>query len=259
MKPTALVFFDLDGTLLNEESLVDEDVKEALVQLKDKGAVPFIATGRSPLEIQHVLEETVIDSFITLNGQYIQYEGKEVFRNVIPQSLVDGLKKMTSEKNLPLSLYSSDKIRATRYSETLKQAYNFIHEEPPAVDESFDEKEEILMMLVLNEDKSLDQEFVEGFPELSFYRNTPYSMDTITKGQNKAKGIDALLESINMHDISLYAFGDGANDKEMLKRADYSVAMANGLDDVKAVADYVTSSNKDGGIVEGLKHYKLID
>lgn len=66
MKPTALVFFDLDGTLLNEESLVDEDVKEALVQLKDNGAVPFIATGRSPIEIQHVLKETVIDSFITL-------------------------------------------------------------------------------------------------------------------------------------------------------------------------------------------------
>ncbi|MCC5894446.1 MAG: Cof-type HAD-IIB family hydrolase [Alkalibacterium sp.] len=259
MKPTALVFFDLDGTLLNEESLVDEEVKKALVELKEKGAVPFIATGRSPIEIQHVLEETVIDSLISLNGQFIQYEGEEVYRNVIPKSLVTGLKELTDKKNMPLSLYSSDKIRATRYSETLKNAYNYIHEAPPAIDRDLDEEEDILMMLVLNADASLDKEIIDAFPELSFYRNTPYSIDTITKDHSKATGIDALLESINMQDVPLYAFGDGANDKEMLERVDHSVAMANGLDDVKELADYITSSNTEGGIIEGLKHFNLID
>lgn len=259
MKPNALVFFDLDGTLLNEDSLVDEEVKEALIQLKDKGAVPFIATGRSPLEIQHVLNDTVIDSYITLNGQYIQYEGKEVYRNVIPHSLVDRLKQMTSEKNMPLSLYSPDKIRATRSNETLTDAYNFIHENPPKIDGSLAEKEDILMMLVLNADPSLDQAYIDAFPELSFYRNTPYSMDTIIKGHSKATGIDALLRSIKMEDVPLYAFGDGTNDKEMLERSDFSVAMANGIDEVKAIADYVTASNTEGGVIEGLKHYKLID
>ncbi|MER2064506.1 MAG: Cof-type HAD-IIB family hydrolase [Alkalibacterium sp.] len=259
MKPTALVFFDLDGTLLNEESLVDEEVKEALVELKEKGAVPFIATGRSPLEIQHVLDETVIDSFITLNGQYIQFEGEEVYRNVIPTELVDRLKQMTSEKGMPLSLYSSNKIRVTQYNETVKKAYNFIHENPPEVDASLDEREDILMMLVINDDPSRDQPYFDAFPELSFYRNTPYSIDTITKGHSKATGIDALLKAVDMEDIPLYAFGDGANDKEMLERADHSVAMANGIDAVKAVADYVTSSNTEGGLIEGMKHYDLID
>ncbi|WP_423188634.1 Cof-type HAD-IIB family hydrolase [Alkalibacterium sp. f15] len=259
MKPTALVFFDLDGTLLNKKSKVDEEVKEALVQLKEKGAVPFIATGRSPLEIQHVLDDTVIDSFICLNGQYIQYEGEEVYRNVIPKSLVNRLKQMTTEKKLPLSLYSTDKIRATRYSETLKYAYNYIHEDPPEIDSAFGEKEEILMMLVLNKDSSLDHELIDALPELSFYRNTPYSMDTITKGHSKATGIDALLKSIEMENVPLYAFGDGPNDIEMLERADYSVVMDNGTDDVKEAADYITASNTDGGIVEGLKYYKLID
>lgn len=259
MKPKALVFFDLDGTLLNNESLVDDEVKEALAELKDKGAVPFIATGRSPIEVQHVIEDTVIDSFITLNGQYIQYEGKEVFRNVIPKDLVVELKQVTTDKNMAMSLYSADKIRATHHNETIKKAYSYIHEDPPAVDESFDMREEILMMLILNEDSSLDKEITDAFPTLSFYRNTPYSIDTITKGHNKAKGIDALIEAVNLKDIPIYAFGDGANDLEMLKRADYSVAMANGLGEVKEVADYVTSANTEGGLVEGLRHFKLID
>lgn len=259
MKPTALVFFDLDGTLLNEESMVDEEVKEALVQLKEKGAVPFIATGRSPIEIQHVLKDTVIDSYLTLNGQYIQFEGEEVYRSVIPKPLIERLKLMTREKNIPLSLYSSDKIRATFYNKTLKKAYNFIHENPPEIDNSIDEKEAILMMLLINEDSSIDQSFIDAFPELSFYRNTPYSVDTTIKGNSKATGIDALLDSIKMKDIPVYAFGDGSNDKEMLVRADYSVAMANGLDEVKEVADFVSTSNLDGGIIKGLKHFNLID
>ncbi|GEK91805.1 Cof-type HAD-IIB family hydrolase [Alkalibacterium kapii] len=259
MKPKALVFFDLDGTLLNNESTVDDEVKEALVQLKENGAVPFIATGRSPLEIQHVLEDTVIDSFITLNGQYIQYEGKEVYRNTIPKSLVKRLKKMTAENDMPLSLYTSDKIRATKYNPTLKNAYNFIHENPPEIDASLGENDDILMMLIINEDATLDKPYLEAFPELSFYRNTPYSMDTITKGHSKASGIDALLEAIDMKDVPLYAFGDGSNDKEMLERVDYGVAMKNGVDEVKEVADYVTSANTEGGLIEGLKHYDLID
>lgn len=259
MKPKALVFFDLDGTLLNDQSLVDEDVKEALAQLKDNGAVPFIATGRSPIEVQHIIEDTVIDSFITLNGQYIQFEGKEVFRNVIPKEVVTDLKKLTSEKNMALSLYSADKIRATYHNETIKKAYGFIHEDPPAIDDSLDLNEEILMMLVINEDSSIDHEITDVFSNLSFYRNTPYSIDTISKGHNKAKGIDALLDSTGLSGIPLYAFGDGANDKEMLERVDHSVAMANGLDEVKELADYITSANTDGGVIEGLRHFNLID
>lgn len=37
MKPTALVFFDLDGTLLNQHSEVEEEVIEALEAVKAKG------------------------------------------------------------------------------------------------------------------------------------------------------------------------------------------------------------------------------
>ncbi|EXJ22640.1 Hydrolase (HAD superfamily) in cluster with DUF1447 [Alkalibacterium sp. AK22] len=259
MKPTALVFFDLDGTLLNADSMIDEDVKKALSELKQKGAVPFIATGRSQIEIQHILEETVIDSYITLNGQYIHYEGEEVFRNVISPSIVKKMKNLTAEKNLALSLYSPDKIRATFHNDTIRKAYGFIHEEPPAVDAELDEKEDILMMLVLNEEPANDHQITQSFDDLSFFRNTPFSIDTISKGHNKAKGIDALLDAAGMTDVPLYAFGDGANDKEMLSRADHSVAMANGLNEVKELADYVTSANTDGGIREGLKHFGLID
>lgn len=256
--PKTLVFFDLDGTLLNNKSEVDQEVTVALEKLKENGGVPFIATGRSPLEIQHVLDTTPIESFITLNGQYIMYEGKEIYRSQMPQELLIRLKQAADERSLAVAFYTSDKIRVTHTSQEVESAYNFIHSKRPPVDAEIHLNEEVLMALILTMDTAMDDQLRKLFPELSFYRNTPYSIDVITKGNSKATGIQELVKLMNFDTVPTYAFGDGPNDLEMLTHADYSVAMANGVDLVKNAADYITSSHIEGGIVEGLEFYDLI-
>ena len=54
------------------------------------------------------------------------------------------------------------------------------------------------------------------------------------------------------------AFGDGGNDISMLLKAGVGVAMGNANDNVKAMANYVTSSADDGGIYKALKHFEVI-
>ena len=256
--PKALVFFDLDGTLLNNKSEVDQEVTLALETLKENGGVPFIATGRSPLEIQHVLDTTPIESFITLNGQYIMYEGKEIYRSQMPKELLIRLKEAADDLDLAVSFYTSDKIRVTYTSQEVERAYNFLHAKAPAVDAAIHLNEEVLMALILTTDTSIDDQFREKFPELSFYRNTPFSIDVITKGNSKATGIQELVKLMQFDNIPTYAFGDGPNDLEMVSHADYGVAMANGIDVLKNTADYITSSHVEGGIIEGLEFYDLI-
>lgn len=258
LQPKSFVFFDLDGTLLNNESKVEPEVVKALEQMQLDGHIPFIATGRSPMEIEFVLESTTIDSFITLNGQYIVYQGKEIYRKSIAKETLIRLKQATEEREFALSFYTSEKIRATRETSSLKKAYQFIHSEAPSIDDSFHLTEEILMALVLSTQKEEDAYFREHFPELSFYRNTPYSMDTISKGNSKATGIKALMKALELEHLPTYAFGDGANDREMIDYVDYGVVMGNGLPDLKQRATYVTAENTKGGIIEGLKYFDLI-
>ncbi|XOS90554.1 HAD hydrolase family protein [Brevibacillus laterosporus] len=43
-----VIFFDMDGTLLNEQKQIPEDAREALRQLQESGIHTVIATGRSP-------------------------------------------------------------------------------------------------------------------------------------------------------------------------------------------------------------------
>ena len=256
MEPKSFVFFDLDGTLLNNESKVEPEVVEALEKMQLNGHIPFIATGRSPREIQFVLEATTIDSFITLNGQYVVYEGEEVHRSSIATDTLIRLKEATENREFALSFYTPEKIRTTRQTSILKEAYSFIHAAVPAIDGFLNE--EILMALILSTNKEEDSYFREQFPELSFYRNTPFSIDIIPKGNSKAIGITELMKKVGMEHLPTYAFGDGSNDIEMIEHVDYGVAMGNGLPILKEKAAYVTSENTQGGIVEGLKYFELI-
>ena len=48
------------------------------------------------------------------------------------------------------------------------------------------------------------------------------------------------------------AIGDSSNDVAMLKRAGCSIAMGNGTDEVKALADYVTATVEEDGIWKAL-------
>jgi len=258
LKPKSFVFFDLDGTLLNNESEVEPEVVKALEQMQLNGHIPFIATGRSPLEIQFILKSTTIDSFISLNGQYIVYQGKEVHRSSISTDTLIRLKQATEERYFALSFYTSDKIRATRETSSLKKAYQFIHSDAPSIDGSLHLTEEILMALILSTNKEEDAYFKKHFPELSFYRNTPYSIDTIPKGNSKATGITELMKKMAFENLPTYAFGDGPNDIEMIDHVDYGISMGNGIPVLKEKATYVTSGNTHGGIIEGLKYFDLI-
>ena len=82
--------------------------------------------------------------------------------------------------------------------------------------------------------------------------------DVIYKDASKAEGIKALLEYYGMSREDVIAFGDSMNDYDMIHYVQHGIVMGNGLDEVKAVADYVTSDLHKDGIYNGLHHFGLI-
>ena len=228
------VFFDLDGTLLNGESKVDKATAEAIQTLKDNGYEPFIATGRSPAETRDIMESANIHSGIFMNGQVVLYQGERVYSSEIPTETVERFHQMVKE-----------------------DGYGFIHTNPPALNADFYKENPINMMLFISLPPAEDK-YKVAFPNLDFLRNTPYSVDVISKGNSKAEGIKRFLEHLNQKDAETYAFGDGPNDIEMLQAVTHPVAMGNALPVLKEIAEFITTNNTDNGIVNGLKHYGLI-
>ena len=78
------------------------------------------------------------------------------------------------------------------------------------------------------------------------------------RGMNKADGLQELIDQLGIARGEVASFGDNYNDVEMLKLAGTAVAMGNAVDEVKALADYVTTSSDQDGIAHALAHLGCI-
>lgn len=62
-----LIFFDIDGTLYNDDKEMSEHTKETIRKLQENGHILAIATGRAPFMLQEVIKETGITNYISFN------------------------------------------------------------------------------------------------------------------------------------------------------------------------------------------------
>ena len=83
-------------------------------------------------------------------------------------------------------------------------------------------------------------------------------MDVIPEKGGKVAGIRRFLEDFSISQEEIMAFGDGENDMDMLKFAGIGIAMGNADTQVKAIADEVTESVDENGVVRALYRHGLL-
>ncbi|MCG4281476.1 Cof-type HAD-IIB family hydrolase [Lacticaseibacillus saniviri] len=258
----AATFFDLDGTLFDNDKQVPPENRQALAELKANNVLPVIATGRNHWEIAPMLEANHIDTLVGANGAYVWYKGEAIVKNVIDTDVLNRVTQVAKEDGLPIAFYNENTVAITMKNQMTQNNYKLVHQDQPREDPDFYQKGPVFMFLLFTPQKPIEADmqakYEKLFPELTFYRNSPYAIDVVNHGVTKATGIQALLKQPELAEATTYAFGDGNNDIPMLEFADYGVAMGNALPQVAAVAQFQTTSNLDGGIVNGLKHYHLI-
>lgn len=253
-----LVFFDLDGTLLDDKSQVSADNKRALDQLRQNGYLPIIATGRSIAELGDVLEQAEISSVVMMNGMAIYSDGKEVFSETIATETIEKLIKTARDLGEEIAYYTPTEIVLSGNCQGLTDHFVHFDGSQPQVDSDFYRTTAINMLLVGTADKSHDAIYHERVPELHFFRNSPYSIDVTKLGVDKGTGVAQMKQVLGLTDLPTYAFGDGLNDLPLLKAVDFPVAMANAVPEIKAAASYVTGHHLKDGIRQGLQHFGLI-
>lgn len=251
----AVTFFDLDGTLLDAHSQITSEVTNAITRLKENQVLPLIATGRTLVEIKPIMQASGIDSAIVMNGQFIQVAGEKIYSDEFSLEECQKMSQHASLMGHELAFYNDQHIWCSGHSEILKNAYAYIHSDVPEIDPSFADKT-VNMMLVLSEDG--DEHYLEHFPEMTFYRNGPYSIDTVRKGVSKGSGVKNLLNTLALPKVPTFAFGDGINDLALFDACQHKIAMGNARIELKERSSYVTKKNTEGGIVHALQHFGLI-
>ncbi|API93744.1 phosphatase [Virgibacillus pantothenticus] len=253
-----MVFLDIDGTILTATNEIPGSTKEAIKKMQDNGVYVAIATGRAPFMFDHIREALNIQSFVSFNGQYVVFEGEEVYKNPIKEDDLFRLNQAITERKYPIVFSSHQQMKASvsrhPFIEESLKSMDFGY---PEVDPNFYQSGPIYQALLFCKQEE-EMQLADQHHTLDFIRWHEYSCDIIPMGGSKAIGVQKLMEASGLAVEDTYAFGDGLNDMEMLKEIGTGVAMGNAIADLKQVADYITDDVDKDGLAKGLKHFALI-
>ncbi|MEK4221190.1 Cof-type HAD-IIB family hydrolase [Bacillus sp. FSL W8-0116] len=253
-----IVFFDIDGTLVNKDSTIPLDTKEAIRKLKERNIEVSFATGRAPFHFRHIAEELGIDSFVSFNGSYVVYKGKVIFEKPIHPASLEQLEQYSHRFNHPIVYLSHKECYANKKQHPhVVESFQFLKLESPGFQPYYWKYTSIYQALLYCQEHE-ETHYLEKFNDLSFIRWHPLSMDVLPSDLSKAKGIAAMLQHLKLSPDDAVAFGDGLNDKEMLSYVGMGIAMGNAHEEVKPFADFTTKHVNDGGIRYGLEYLELI-
>ena len=213
------IFFDVDGTLISHRKhAVPVSTIHAIARLRKQGILTFVATGRHPIELKKLLPESLeFDAYLCLNEMYMNYAN-----DLVAEVQRDISSDVSSTKDISNVL-----------------------------------QEEILQVIPYGLDDVEISTVLDYMPHCKATSWHKRARDIIVKEGGKDIGIQEILQYYNLDLSQIMAFGDGDNDVKMLEIACVAVAMGNGNENVKAVADYVTDDIDEDGIVNALYHYGI--
>jgi Cof subfamily protein (haloacid dehalogenase superfamily) len=254
-----IVFFDIDGTLLDHEKQIPKRTKEAIYKLKENGIYVAIATGRAPFMFRSLIEELEIETFVSFNGQYVVFENDVIYKNPLPTSEIEALLEEAKTKEHPVVFMNHQEMKGNIEHHTyIEESMGSLKFDHPPYDPTYYQENEIYQALLFCREEE-EEQYLQKYPNFKFVRWHPYSTDILPSGGSKAEGIKKLISRLNFSMKDVYAFGDGLNDIEMLQSVGTGVAMGNAHPIVKKAANVVTRDVADDGIYEGLKMLNLID
>lgn len=274
------VFFDIDGTLVNDRKSVLKSTKEAIKIVKDQGVLVGVATGRGPFFVKDLMNDLDLDFAVTYNGQYIFNKERVLFASPIDKRSLRQVIAYAKKNRKEIAMGMRQDVVGSRImsfglsplsqlvsrfvpkflTRTVSHSFNRMVSKalPQKEDDLLDLiNQPIYQVLMLMTPEESNQAASE-FEYLKFTRSNPFAADIINQGNSKLEGIRRVGKEYGFDLNQVMAFGDSDNDLEMLAGVGMSVAMGNGSSSVKEVAKHITTSNQEDGIHKALEHFGVL-
>ena len=259
-KKIKIIFFDIDDTLRNSKTgFVPSTIPRVFQQLREKGILTGIATGRGIFGVVPEIQELKPDFFVTLNGAYIEdKKGNVIYSNKIAKDKVEEYIAWTKEVGIDYGLVGSHAAKLSRRTEMISQAIDPIYPNLD-VDPDFYQKEDIYQMWTF-EDQGDDLTLPKSLAStLRMVRWHEHSSDVMPISGSKAAGVAKVVDQLGLKPENVMVFGDGLNDLELFDYAGISVAMGVSHDKIKEKADYITKTLEEDGIFDALEGFGMVE
>ncbi|MBO7331462.1 MAG: Cof-type HAD-IIB family hydrolase [Alistipes sp.] len=253
------IFFDIDGTLVSFKShTVPESARRAIARLREQGVKVFIATGRLMKHVA-IVNDIEVDGYITVNGGYcITSAGEVIFESAFPRATVERVIDLSEQYGFDLNVMTHQDMYVSSMGERVKKIASMINIMPTVADVRAIAATQPVVQMCPYISRELEQEIMPLLPDCVGSRWIETFMDLNVRGVDKSLGIQQVMNYYGLTMAEAMAFGDGGNDLPMVRDAAVGVAMGNACDELKAVADYITSSVDEDGVSRALEHFGLI-
>lgn len=250
---------DMDGTLLDSNGFMSEEIYDIITELKDMGIIFAAASGRQLESLKKrfmPVDNDII--YLAENGNYVLYKGEELYSNVLKRETVDevieairGIDKSTAflcgkkhayavdEKLIKFMrqpIFGYDIVKVNDFSEVKDDILKI------SLFDSVDPRERSLKILAPKYENKLNMA-VSGYN----------SLDIMSIGASKGTALKEIFSKFGINKNEAIAFGDNFNDIEMLEEVGVSYAMGNAEEYVKSKALHVIGSNNENAVIETLK------
>ncbi|EHA8590481.1 endoribonuclease YBEY, chloroplastic [Cocos nucifera] len=213
------IFCDLDGTLLNSRSQITPMTAEAIREAISRGVSIVIATGKACL--------------------------------------------FSLKHEVPLIAFCQDRC-FTLFEHPLVDSLHTVYHEPkaevmPSVEHLL-AAAEVQKLIFLDTAEGVSSTLRPHWTEATKGRAgviqaMPDMLEIVPDGTSKGNGVKMLLDHLGVTAKEVMAIGDGENDVEMLQLVSLGVALANGSEKAKAVADVIGATNDEDGVAKAIYQY----
>ena len=246
-----LVAADMDGTLLNRDRKITQYTQNVIKKAMAQGVYFVPATGRAVnalppelkemdknhfemdrvLELMDFLKQFDLMESISLNGQ--SYANKKEMENIDYYELDSNTKAI---------------VQGSRV--LVDDLEMFVKEQSTTV-------EKTTLLFKTMEERRRAADALSKIEDIQFSSSLPKNLEISKKGCNKGDGLFHLAKILNIQKEEIMSCGDADNDRELLESAGLAVVMENGLDSMKAIADYITVSNQENGVAKAMEKFVL--
>ena len=265
-----LAAFDIDRTILpTHTGQVAPETVAAIGHLREQGIATAIASGRMLHLITPEMRALDFDYYILSNGAFVfDREGRLLSQETLDQNLVCAFREEMCKRGFAFDVrYANGMLQGNPDVDVRVEMASYWKENgiKRKVDPDFQwyfqppEGQQVTSFDACIPVQR-QEEMRRLFPQLDFLPVTDGPMcDINPAGVSKATGIQRICQHMGITMEQVIAFGDDRNDLEMIKEAGIGVAMGNALPAVQAVADYVTDTCAELGVVKALRHFGLIE
>ncbi|MBM6969214.1 Cof-type HAD-IIB family hydrolase [Pseudoramibacter alactolyticus] len=277
-----ILFFDVDGTLVNFDRQLPASAAKALRAARAAGHRLILCTGRSRSQIYPFLKAFGFDGMVGAAGSHVILDGREVAHHTFGERRLAPLMAMLNEKDVPMLLQTARGGVLTPNAVTALGRFRLFQTDParPLVAAI----REAIGPMRIDPDRAAYAAHY-GETECLVYCNAPmdhramdaalaplgltatpsslepadeHAGEITLRDVSKAAGMQELLTAMDVDVADTIAFGDGPNDLEMLAFAGIGVAMGNGVAAAKEAADMVTAGIDDDGLARAMAQLGLV-